>query len=66
MLLMPNTEKCTRRHAGGNSSISVRLDRVTGPGFNDLELQTGVEPRYLRLRSRKTAGVFIVLGVFYV
>ncbi len=38
MLLMPNTEKCTRRHAGGNSSISVRLDRVTGPGFNYLEL----------------------------
>ena len=38
MLLMLNSEKCTRRHAGGNSSISVRLDRVTGPGFNYPEL----------------------------
>ncbi len=34
MLLMPNSEKCTRRHAGGNNSISVRFDRVTGQGHN--------------------------------
>lgn len=38
MLLMQNPEKCTRRHAGGNSSISVRLDHVTGLGFNYPEL----------------------------
>ncbi len=33
MLLMPNSEKCTRRHAGGNNSISVRFGRVTGQGY---------------------------------
>lgn len=38
MLLMQNPEKCTRRHAGGNNSISVRLDHVTGPGFDNPEL----------------------------
>ena len=70
MLLMYYSVKCTRRHAGGICSISVRMAALKPLGSEFFlptnELQTGVEPRINASVVKKMAAeAFFIKGVIY-
>ena len=69
MLLMRYSVKCTRRHAGGNCSISVRMAALKplGSEFSpDQRVINRSGTAYLRLRSQIDCGGFLIFkGVIY-
>ena len=64
MLLMSDLAKCTRRHAGGNSSISVRMAALKPLGSEFFSRPMSYKQEWNRVNYasvvRLTAGFFVL------